>query len=87
MAITTPVLWITFSLTLTLALLGLIGGILLIRDKTAGAILAVIAGTVCFILTWVFVLFPIGATASIYFIDIALLIAGGTTGLIIGPET
>jgi len=86
------VMWAFFFLLLASGILGLIGGILLLTDKTAGGVLAIIGGAVDFVftiaicimlssaspMTWIVILF--------YFIPPAILLTGGIVGTAVGNE-
>lgn len=85
-----------FIITLIVGAVGLVGGILLITDKTAGGILVVIAatGAVVAIIIWVLpVLFAIPMPPPVYalitvlwFIPPIMLIVGGIVGLTTGSD-
>lgn len=90
---------ITGGVTTVCGVLGLIGGILLLKDKTAGGVLALIAGVIIligsfFILDsgsywsgiWEIFWFAKVATYLVFFADPVLLIVGGIVGLAVGSE-
>ena len=82
---------ITFSVTLIFAIISIIGGILLILDKTYGGILPIIGGAMLIIGFWI----PISPILSLttnwativnvgFYIDPILAIIGGIVGLAVG---
>ena len=81
---------ITFTLTLALGALAIIGGILLLLDKTIGGILALIAGAVVLAGFWIDIGFaPLTVHWSMiagigFYIDPLLAIVGGIIGLAVG---
>jgi hypothetical protein len=89
-----PLTIVTFVVTLCLGILAIVGGILLIIDKTVGAIFAIIAGAIVIIGTWIhldpYIVLAINwawYVAGIgFYIDPLLAICGGIVGLVVGKE-
>lgn len=80
-------------LTFILAALALLGGVLLILDKSMGGILAIIAGGVLIVAFWIDIA-PFVTLAfhwaqlsnTGFYIDPLLIIVGGIIGLAVGSE-
>ena len=90
---------ITGGVTTICGVLGVVGGILLLVDKTAGGVLAIVGGTV--VLVGIFITIDSGsyisgiyiiywtatvATHLMFYIDPALMLVGGIVGLAVGSE-
>ncbi len=71
--------WVQFFYTLTVCLLAIIGGVLLLLDRTVGGVLAILAGGM--------VIIGLISVVPVYFVvDTAFMIAGGIIGLAVGAE-
>lgn len=91
-----PRITIMVLVTLVCAVLGIIGGILLLTDKTAGGILALIGGTLPIIGQHIHLgnvlcgSWWVGITLAItlnYYLNCIPIIVGGILGLSIGSES
>lgn len=77
---------IGFYVTVVLGVVSIIGGILLIKDISAGGILALVAGAV---MVLGFVYDAVGGmilVKSFFMLDLALMITGGILGIVIKSE-
>lgn len=92
-----PLFTVPFVITLGLAVLAIVGGILLLVDKTIGGILPIIAGAVLIIGYWIIIgsvgmkEIPLAIHWAFvygpgYYIDPLLAIAGGIVGLVVGSK-
>ncbi len=82
-------MWTSFLLLLACGILGLVGGILLLVDKTSGGVLAIIGGALDFVLTIVFLITPTSMPWPLmlfFFIPPAILLTGGIVGTAVGKE-
>ncbi|MDD1778308.1 MAG: hypothetical protein LUQ65_09080 [Candidatus Helarchaeota archaeon] len=85
---------VTLAMTLCFGILGIIGGILLLLDKTVGGILAIIAGAMLIIGFWIhldpMVTLTINWATQVagigFYIDPLLAIIGGIIGLVVGKK-
>jgi hypothetical protein len=86
-----PELTITFTLTLIMGILAIVGAILLLLDKTIGGILPIIAGAIIILGFWIDIAPFVPLTvhwASIagigFYLDPLLAIIGGIVGIAVG---
>ena len=88
-----PLFTVTFAMTLVLAILAIVGGILLLVGKKIGGILAIIAGGLLIAGFWItigtygFIEIPLATHWSTlsgpgFYLDPLLAIAGGIVGLV-----
>jgi hypothetical protein len=81
-------LWVTLLLLIAGAC-GVLGGILLLCDKTAGGVLAIIAGAITVILVPIYIYPFFGvlmAQAIVVFFSPGMLLIGGIVGTAVGSE-
>ena len=85
---------VTLIVSLSCGFLAIIGGILLLLDKTVGAIFAIIAGAMLIIGFWINIdpMLPLAIHWAMimgpgFYIDPILAIIGGIIGLVVGKES
>ncbi len=93
---TDPVVWIAVILFFVLGILGLVGGILNLTDKTAGGVLAIVAGTGGIIMVigyWGYLGGVLGGSADVlgvimplFFIPPAMMLVAGIVAIAVGSE-
>ncbi|NVM27362.1 MAG: hypothetical protein HWN65_00860 [Candidatus Helarchaeota archaeon] len=90
------IIWTAFFLILATGVLGVVGGILLLTDKTVGGVLSLISGAASLIINiWSYIYFvglwgipPAILWAVIFFFIAApgLILTGAILGLVVGSE-
>jgi len=91
MLLSEPLAVITFVLTLVVAILAIVGGILLFLDKTIGAVFAIIAGVMLLLGAFIelapgipIVTYLTMVIGMNYYIEPIITICGGVLGLVVG---
>jgi hypothetical protein len=89
-----PLAVITFALTIGIGILAIVGGILLLLDKTIGGIFAIVAGALLIIGAWIDLAPGIPLMTHLtmvigigFYIDPLLAICGGIVGLVVGKKS